>query len=221
MVIDLAALPDDADALRANVLAQAASLADQRGLIERLRLQLARLRRVERTAINVRPFVGAAGDRGQPAGAGARGAGDGGAHTGTRQGSHGYRGQVGVPQTCQAAAAGAPAARGGAARRRCAGLRGLWRHAAPSRRGRDRGAGRAAGPVPGHPACPAEVLLPRLRFEALPRTAHRLRRRACRSAAAGPRLGCSPMSWWPSTPTTCRSIGRARSTPGRASTCSA
>ncbi|MDN3563867.1 hypothetical protein ACFQY5_36840 [Paeniroseomonas aquatica] len=47
MVIDLAALPDDADALRAIVLAQAAALADQRALIERLRLQLARLRRLQ------------------------------------------------------------------------------------------------------------------------------------------------------------------------------
>ncbi len=47
MVIDLAALPDDADALRAIVLAQAAALADQRALIERLRLQLARLRRMQ------------------------------------------------------------------------------------------------------------------------------------------------------------------------------
>ncbi len=33
VVIDLAALPDDADALRAIVLAQAAALADQRALI--------------------------------------------------------------------------------------------------------------------------------------------------------------------------------------------
>jgi transposase len=47
VVLDLAALPDDADALRAIVLAQAAALADQRGLIERLRLQLARLRRMQ------------------------------------------------------------------------------------------------------------------------------------------------------------------------------
>ena len=47
MVIDLAALPDDAQALRAIVLAQAAALADQRALIERLRLQLARLRRLQ------------------------------------------------------------------------------------------------------------------------------------------------------------------------------
>ena len=47
MVIDLAALPDDAQALRAIVLAQAAALADQLGLIERLRLQLARLRRLQ------------------------------------------------------------------------------------------------------------------------------------------------------------------------------
>ena len=47
MVLDLAALPDDADALRAIVLAQAAMLADQRTLIERLRLQLARLRRMQ------------------------------------------------------------------------------------------------------------------------------------------------------------------------------
>jgi transposase len=47
VVIDLAALPDDADALRAIVLAQAAALADQRALIERLRLQLARLRRLQ------------------------------------------------------------------------------------------------------------------------------------------------------------------------------
>ncbi|WP_043367445.1 IS66 family transposase [Belnapia sp. F-4-1] len=47
MVIDPAALPDDVDALRAIVLAQAAALADQRGLIERLRLQLARLRRMQ------------------------------------------------------------------------------------------------------------------------------------------------------------------------------
>ncbi|TDH59107.1 IS66 family transposase [Dankookia rubra] len=47
MVLDLATLPDDADALRAIVLAQAAALADQRALIERLRLQLARLRRMQ------------------------------------------------------------------------------------------------------------------------------------------------------------------------------
>jgi transposase len=47
VVLDLAALPDDTDALRAIVLAQAAALADQRGLIERLRLQLARLRRMQ------------------------------------------------------------------------------------------------------------------------------------------------------------------------------
>jgi transposase len=47
VVIDLAALPDDANALRAIVLAQAAALADQRTLIERLRLQLARLRRMQ------------------------------------------------------------------------------------------------------------------------------------------------------------------------------
>jgi hypothetical protein len=46
VVIDLAALPDDADALRAIVLAQVAALADQRALIERLRLQLTRLRRM-------------------------------------------------------------------------------------------------------------------------------------------------------------------------------
>ena len=47
MAIDLAALPDNADALRAIVLAQAAALSDQRALIERLRLQLARLRRMQ------------------------------------------------------------------------------------------------------------------------------------------------------------------------------
>ncbi|WP_439548854.1 IS66 family transposase [Falsiroseomonas sp.] len=47
MVIDLAALPDDAQALRAIVLAQAAALSDQRALIERLRRQLARLRRMQ------------------------------------------------------------------------------------------------------------------------------------------------------------------------------
>jgi transposase len=47
VVLDPAALPDDADALRAIVLAQAAALADQRALIERLRLQLARLRRMQ------------------------------------------------------------------------------------------------------------------------------------------------------------------------------
>jgi transposase len=47
VVIDPAALPDDVDALRAIVLAQAAALADQRELIARLRLQLARLRRMQ------------------------------------------------------------------------------------------------------------------------------------------------------------------------------
>ncbi|MFC7544561.1 transposase [Siccirubricoccus deserti] len=47
VVIDLAALPDDAQALRAIVLAQAAALAGQRSVIERLRLQLARLRRMQ------------------------------------------------------------------------------------------------------------------------------------------------------------------------------
>ena len=47
MILDLAALPGDADALRAIVRAQAAALADQRRLIERLRLQLARLRRLQ------------------------------------------------------------------------------------------------------------------------------------------------------------------------------
>jgi hypothetical protein len=47
VLIDLTALPDDAGALRAIVLAQAAALADQRALIERLRLQLARLRRMQ------------------------------------------------------------------------------------------------------------------------------------------------------------------------------
>jgi hypothetical protein len=45
--MDLAALPDDPDALRAIVLAQHAELAGQRDLIARLRLQLARLRRMQ------------------------------------------------------------------------------------------------------------------------------------------------------------------------------
>ena len=57
----------------------------------------------------------------------------------------GYRGPAGAPQACPPPAAGAPAARGGRARRRDASLRGLWRHAAPSRRGRDRGLGLPAG----------------------------------------------------------------------------
>ena len=47
MVLDLAALPDDADALRAIVLAQAAALGERDALIEQLRLQLARLRRMQ------------------------------------------------------------------------------------------------------------------------------------------------------------------------------
>jgi transposase len=47
VVLDLAALPDDADALRAIVLAQAAALGERDALIEQLRLQLARLRRMQ------------------------------------------------------------------------------------------------------------------------------------------------------------------------------
>ena len=45
--LDPASLPDDVEALRAIVLAQHAELTGQRGLIARLRLQLARLRRMQ------------------------------------------------------------------------------------------------------------------------------------------------------------------------------
>ncbi len=47
MALDLAALPDDLDALRAIVAAQAAELAAKDSLIGRLRLQLARCRRMQ------------------------------------------------------------------------------------------------------------------------------------------------------------------------------
>ena len=46
MDLEPALLPDDAEALRAIVLAQHAEIAGQRELIGRLRLQLARLRRM-------------------------------------------------------------------------------------------------------------------------------------------------------------------------------
>ena len=45
--LDPASLPDDVEALRAIVLAQHAELNGQRELIARLRLQLARLRRMQ------------------------------------------------------------------------------------------------------------------------------------------------------------------------------
>ncbi|MBL6082832.1 transposase [Belnapia sp. T18] len=47
MELDPASLPDDVEALRAIVLAQRAELTGQRDLIARLRLQLARLRRMQ------------------------------------------------------------------------------------------------------------------------------------------------------------------------------
>lgn len=47
MALDLSSLPDDAEALRAIVLAQHAEIAGQHQLIGRLRLQLARLRRAQ------------------------------------------------------------------------------------------------------------------------------------------------------------------------------
>ena len=47
MQLDPASLPDDVEALRAIVLAQHAELTGQRELITRLRLQLARLRRMQ------------------------------------------------------------------------------------------------------------------------------------------------------------------------------
>ena len=47
MALDLAALPDDLNALRAIVAAQATELAAKNSLIGSLRLQLARLRRMQ------------------------------------------------------------------------------------------------------------------------------------------------------------------------------
>ena len=121
----------------------------------------------------------------------------------------------GAQTSRRAAAARASAARDGGAR---AGvhLPGLRRRAAAHRRGRDRDAGVRAGALQGDPARAPEA---RLRRAASASCRRRRRSRPIDRGRPGP--GCSPTSWSPSTPITCRSIAKPRSTPGRASSWSA
>ena len=139
----------------------------------------------------VRPLVGEAGRRHRAAGTGAGGPRGGERRRGGAAAACGLasRDRCGI-QAGTAAAAGASAPRRGRACRRLC-LPGLWRGAAPPRRGRDRGAGLRARLVSGHPARTAEVLLPLLQDDhpgacAQPAGAPRPRRaRAARPRAGG------------------------------------
>ena len=162
----------------------------------------------------VRPVVRARGEDHRPARAAARRArgehgpgGDGGRDRGTGQRpSPEIRAQAGPPASARPSAARAHRPSGAL---RLPPVR--W-GAQEARRGRHRDARMRAAAVEGGRARAREVHLQKLRGRSPSR-----RRPRTRSHAAAPVLTCSPSSWSRSTGTICRSPGRARSTPGKAS----
>jgi hypothetical protein len=92
------------------------------------------------------------------------------------------------------------------------GLALLWRRAPSDRRDGERDARPCAGTPPGHPH-----LRPRYGCRVCDTTPTRHRLRSGRSPRAWRPRPCSLMSWSPSPAITCRSTGKARCLPGRAS----
>lgn len=207
MALDLAALPDDVDALRAIVAAQAAELAAKDSLIDTLRLQLARLRRMQfgRSSERLRAEIEQLELALEDLEAEAPGTGD--------AAPVGDDGEAAKP------------ARGKPVRRPLPDHlpREVVEHAAPNACPACGGSMRPLGEdvteildwVPGRftgscatcgPSAPA----------ANARRSRKPRRLAYQSAAAGPGQACSPTCWCPNMPTNCRSTAKPRSWPATA-----